>query len=442
MRIGFVLYDLQEFGGLEEFVTGLAVGLRQLGHQTCVISTAWVYPDNQYLKIYRRNNIPYLQLPKWISLPASDWSFKSKILAITLKFLSPLMFLLAGALFFLRRRPWRESLASAHNWLRGQLMSRFIGPDRRKPLSIFLLEWWRFYWRPDILHIHGYTNTTLFVIDWAHTRGLPIVYEEHQTPDSHYDWWQNFQSSINKADTVVAVSEKSAQALSEVCGVTKPIVVRNNYVADPIASGWRDNNRASQNDQPVMVTTVARLYITKGLVYLLEAIVRVKSTHPNTQFRVYGSGILREELLIYASQLGLDGNQIFVGAFNHHELPNIMSRTDIFVLSSIMEGQPLCVIEAMAYGRPIVSTNVGGIPEIIKDGENGLLCRPKDPECLAQKIRILIDKPELRQKLGSAARKTYELGPFQPSSVYDHYISTYMNVLRSASIKNGRQSLS
>ncbi len=121
--------------------------------------------------------------------------------------------------------------------------------------------------------------------------------------------------------------------------------------------------------------------------------------------------------------------QIFVGAFNQRQLPEIMAETDIFVMSSVLEGQPLALVEAMAYGCPIVATAVGGIPELIQDGVNGLLCEPQDPSCLAQKIITLIDHPDLRKKLGDAARVSYERGPFQPAAVRDHFLKIYMDVL-------------
>ncbi len=430
MKICMVFYEMQELGGLEEYAINLAVSLQQQGHQVSALNTFWVPPDNQYVLRLRENDVPLVQLPKWLAKAASDWSTKERMLARLMWLLTPLVYLLASGLFLLQRRPWKPSVTSAHNWLRGQLTERFIGPDRREPLFRLLLNWWRFRWRPDLLHIQGYTSTLLFVIDWAHAKNLPVVYEEHQTPDAQFNWWQDFQLSINKATRVVAVSEKSAQALRDVCGVTRPIVVRNPLLADPATSGWRRNGRSNQVGEPLYVTTVARLWVTKGLTYLLEAIAHVRESYPSTHFRVYGDGELRQDLLAYAAQLGLDGDQIFVGAFTYDELPQIMAQTDIFVMSSILEGQPLAVVEAMAYECPIVTTSVGGIPELIQDGVNGLLCQPSDSTCLAQKITALIEDPALRRRLARAARKTYEQGPYQPAAVSSHFVSVYGEVLR------------
>jgi len=431
MKIGMVLYDPQEFGGLEEIATTLAIEMQRRGQHVIVFSATWVPPDNQYICKLCENGVPYFQIPKWLSYPASHWPTKEKILNIVLCLLSPFIFILSGVHCLLRQCTWKQSLSSTRNFLRGFLMSQFIGPDLRQPIARLFLYLWHFRWHPDLYHLHGYATNLLFAIEWAHAIKIPVVYEQHQTPDPQFDRWQDTQRIINKADIIVAVSEKSAQALRYVCGVTQPIVVANPIVQDPFTSGFQKNMVPGHCEDLIFVTTVARLTAIKGLKYLLEAIVQVKKTYPDTQFRVFGDGPLRQELLAYANELGLEGNKIFVGSFTHsEELANIMASTDIFVMSSILEGQPLGIVEAMAYGRPIVATSVGGIPELIQDGFNGLMCSPGDPACLACKILQLIEDPALRTQLGQAARISYEQGPFQPDTVTNDFISIFKNVLQ------------
>ncbi|HLY27934.1 MAG TPA: glycosyltransferase family 4 protein [Aggregatilineales bacterium] len=425
-----VLFEPQEFGGLEEYATTLAVGLRHQGHQISVLSISWTPPENQYYRRLHENQVPFVQLPKWMSLPVWHRPTQKEILAKIMWLLSPLTFLLTWGLFLFKRRSLRESQASAYGWLHRQLWDQIFVPDRRKPLAVLLLGWWHFCWRPDVLHIQGYTSSLLFVIDWAFANAVPVIYEEHQTPDTQFDWWQTFQHSINKAAIVVAVSEKSAEALRTVCRVVKPIAVRSPLLPDPLVSGQPKDHQTRSNTDSLVVTTVARLYVTKGLNHLVDAIAKVKTVQPQTQFKVYGDGPLREELLAHASSLGLNGPEIFVGAFTHRdELSTIMAQTDIFVMSSILEGQPLSLVEAMAYGCPIVATSVGGIPELIQDGVNGLLCPPGDSDCLARNIRLLIEEPSLRQRLGRAARVSYEHGPFQPVSVCTYFVTVYETAL-------------
>jgi glycosyltransferase involved in cell wall biosynthesis len=430
MKILMVSNDMQDFGGLEEYAVSLAAALQQQGQQVSWLSAAWVNPENQYARRLAEAGIPLVQPPAWISKPASDWDTKERILFATMRLLSPFVLLLALGVSLLKRQPFAQARASAYNFLKGRLMDRLIGPDYRKSLARLLLDWWNLRWKPDLLHIQGYTTSLLFVIDWAHAKGIPVLYEEHQTPDPQFNWWKGFETTINKADRVVAVSEKSAEGLREVCKVTRPIVVRGPLLSDPFPSGWH-KDYSQPTTRPFTITTLARLYVTKGLTYLLDTVTLVKKKHPHVEFKVYGEGELRGELLAKAEQLGLDGKSIFPGAFTSREdLYRIMSNTDIFLLSSILEGQPLVVVEAMAYGCPIVTTNVGGIPELIQDGVNGLLCLPENPECLAQKLDTLIEDPELRKKLGNAARDYYVKSPFEAMSASNYFLSVYKEVLK------------
>jgi glycosyltransferase involved in cell wall biosynthesis len=204
---------------------------------------------------------------------------------------------------------------------------------------------------------------------------------------------------------------------------------------DPVGTAWRRQQRSGPPDGVVNVTTTARLYVTKGLTYLLQAIARVIVTHPRARFRIYGDGPLRDELHAEARGLGLDVDAIFAGAYaDRKALTEIMAGTDVFVMPSLLEGQPLGLVEAMAYGCPIVTTPVGGIPELIEDGVNGLLCPPGDPDALAARIRALIDDPGLRERLGREARRSYERGPFEPREAAGHIQSVYSAALRDETI--------
>lgn len=425
-----ISYDMQDFGGLEEYAVNLAIGLKQQGQDVSWLSAAWVNPENQYSRRLKTSGIPLAQPAKWISHPASNWDTKEHILRIMMLLLSPLTLIMGLGVAILKRRSLGQAWTSARNWLKGQLMDNIIGHDYRKFLGRILLSWWKWRWRPDILHIQGYTTTLLFVIDWAHANGIPVTYEEHQTPDPQFNWWKGFENTINKADRVIAVSEKSAQGLRGVCKVIRPIVVRSPLLSDPFNPTGFQKDYNHTDDKPFTITTVARLYVTKGLTYLLDTAAIVKRDHPNVQFKVYGDGELRGELLSKAESLGLDGRDIFMGAFTDREkLTRIMEGTDIFLLSSILEGQPLVIVEAMAFGCPIVSTNVGGIPELITDGVNGLLCLPENPQCLAEKIRLLIEDAVSRERLGRAARNFYENSPFEAKAAANFFVSVYGEVL-------------
>jgi len=426
MRVCMVLHDPQPFGGLEEYAVTLALCLQQKGNSVSVLSTTWVPPENQYIKRLRDARIPCMQVPRWLSRPASHWPTKMRLLAAALKTLTPLTCVLAAALCLLRHTSWKLARASAGNRLSQLLLAKIVAHNYYRPLSRVLLEYWRMRWRPDVIHVQGYTTNLLFVVRWAHSRRIPVVYEEHQTPDSKYDWWRGFDKVINEATTIIAVSEKSAEGLRSICGVTRPVAVVNRPLTDPRRGMPANEEYENKGHTPLRVTTVARLAEAKGLKHLIDAISAVTAEHPTTLFQVHGDGPLRGELLSYAHERGLNGAEIFVGPFHSRdELDRIMGATDVFVLPSLLEGQPLALVEAMAYGCPIVATAVGGIPELIQDGINGLLCGPGDSKSLAACISRLLENPALRTRFGRAARQSFESGPFSPESVCTAVTSIY-----------------
>ncbi len=215
--------------------------------------------------------------------------------------------------------------------------------------------------------------------------------------------------------------------MQRVCGARRPIVPRPSVCPDPYPDSVVPPTATDSGR--VRITTIARLYFTKGLDHLLEAIALVRRTHPGAEFRVHGAGELRADLLRRAEELELDGEAIFVGAFEHADLPRIMRQSDMWVSSSILEGQSLALVEAMAYGLPIAATAAGGTAELIEHRVNGMLCAPSDPVALAENITALIESRELRETLGRAARETYERSPFQPHAAAEIIRRVYLDAV-------------
>jgi glycosyltransferase involved in cell wall biosynthesis len=106
-----------------------------------------------------------------------------------------------------------------------------------------------------------------------------------------------------------------------------------------------------------------------------------------------------------------------------------MAESDIILMSSVLEGLPLTLVEAMAYGRPIIATAVGGNSEIITHELNGLLCPPRDSDCLSRQLLRLLGDAHMRERLGQAARRAYEDGAFAPKAVAQHHIAIYEQAL-------------
>jgi glycosyltransferase involved in cell wall biosynthesis len=139
----------------------------------------------------------------------------------------------------------------------------------------------------------------------------------------------------------------------------------------------------------------------KGIDILLHALARLKDPVPMTV--VAGDGPLRPILESLAAELGIAASVHFLGF--RPDLPRIMAAADLFVLSSRWEGCPMVVLEAMALGRPIVATAVGGVPELLVDGESGRLVPPESPEALSQAIQEILVDPDGLLDMGSRARQ-------------------------------------
>jgi glycosyltransferase involved in cell wall biosynthesis len=154
---------------------------------------------------------------------------------------------------------------------------------------------------------------------------------------------------------------------------------------------------------PPVIGTVARLHRQKGILYLLRAAKEIHGRHPEATIVVVGGGPLEESLRRQAAKLELGRNFLMLG--ERTDAREILSLFDIFVLPSLWEGLPLVLIEAAALGKPMIATDIDGVREVIRNGENGILVPPRDPAKLAESVIRLIEDPSLASKLGVNAEK-------------------------------------
>jgi glycosyltransferase involved in cell wall biosynthesis len=180
---------------------------------------------------------------------------------------------------------------------------------------------------------------------------------------------------------------------------------------------------------------VARLiYPTKDQVTLLHAVRRVVDAEPGFSLDIVGDGPYRAELEALCDELKLRRHVRFLG--QRDDVHALMSQADMFVLSSITEGLSITLLEAMATGLPIVATRVGGNPEVVADGETGLLVPPRSPDALAEAILRLVRDPQSARRMGAAARQRAELS-FDIRRVVARYEELYRSVLRPGHASRG-----
>jgi glycosyltransferase involved in cell wall biosynthesis len=152
-----------------------------------------------------------------------------------------------------------------------------------------------------------------------------------------------------------------------------------------------------------IILNVGRLIDWKGTIHLIDAIPMVLQHAPDTRLLIIGSGPEKEHLVQRTHELSLEEKVKFLGKVNDDDLVAYYHAADIFVLPSVnksgkTEGLGVVLLEAMASGCPVIGSNVGGIPDIITDGENGFLVPEQDPSALADRIIQIISDADLREK--------------------------------------------
>jgi glycosyltransferase involved in cell wall biosynthesis len=152
-----------------------------------------------------------------------------------------------------------------------------------------------------------------------------------------------------------------------------------------------------------VIGTVGRLTSIKGHQHLIDAVPEILRRCPTAHVVLVGDGELRQALAERARRLGLDGRVIFTGY--REDIPALIAGMDVFVLPSLNEGMGRVLVMAMALGKPIVATRVGGVPELLAEGEAGALVPPANPAALARMVCDLIAHPDRARALGDAGRR-------------------------------------
>jgi glycosyltransferase involved in cell wall biosynthesis len=242
---------------------------------------------------------------------------------------------------------------------------------------------------------------------------MPIVYTEHNLWERYHPatYWGNLLT-YSRNDHVFAVSNHVRDSVvypKPVSFLSMPAIETLYHGPDPedlaAASKARDGVREElgiPKDAPV-VGSVANLKPHKGHEHLLRAAVVVRRSLPEARFVLVGQGPLERKLRARARALGVEEAVIFTGY--REDALQVMQMFDVFVLASVQEGLAIALIEAMALGKPSVVTRVGGLPEVVHDGEEGFVVPPSDPLALARAIITVLQDRGLSDSFSAAARR-------------------------------------
>jgi len=262
--------------------------------------------------------------------------------------------------------------------------------------------------RARILHVHGYAAADFGRVA-ARVVGARLVLHEHFA-DPAMPGYQALADRLLAplTDRAIAVSESTRRFLVDRRAVPDGRVrlIYNGAPLDEFAPAGPERGllvRASLGIPPdaSVVGSIGRLNAQKGHRFLLEAAPTVLARHPTARVLIVGDGDLMGELKQRAASLEAGDRVVFAG--HRADVPDVLAALDVFCISSLYEGTPLALFEAMAAGRAIVSTAVDGCREVIEEGATGLLVPASDPVALASALDRVLSDGALRSRLGQAA---------------------------------------
>ena len=259
--------------------------------------------------------------------------------------------------------------------------------------------------RFDLVHAHVYASAAAAAIATLGA-GVPLVITEHTEAPWRTRRARLFSRWIyRRAERVVAVSSAIRRLLIEGYAVPPERVtfVSNAVVAVPDSPSSVSSAIPDEWLEGPLIGCVARLQPEKGVEIFLEAAARVAPLFPEANFLVIGDGPLREELAALAKRLGLGRHVHFLGF--RSDARTLIGLMDVLVVSSLSDGAPLVILEALGAGVPVVASAVGGIPDQIRHGVEGLLVEPGDPVVLGVALLCLLRDPAYARRLGEAGRR-------------------------------------
>lgn len=206
------------------------------------------------------------------------------------------------------------------------------------------------------------------------------------------------------ADAFVAVSEEGRRRMIEVERIppSEIVLIQNGIAGFDPGDGARVRAELGIGAGAPVVGTVGHLRPEKAFGVLIEAVAILRSEYGDLVVLIAGEGPERPSLERQVAELGLDGVVQLLGS--RDDVPSILSALDVAVCCSDFEGGPLSVMEYMEAGLPVVATEVGGLPELVEEGETGLLVPPRQPAKLSDALSRLLADPALRERLGARAR--------------------------------------
>ena len=332
----------------------------------------------------------------------------------------------AGKLFDQLGLPDGRTLVLDKPKTRAQVWSSL--PTRAWKVSRFLKER-----QIDVVHSHNGTPLLVGGLSRSLVRRRPAhAYSEHNQINSATPAFKRaFPHLARGCDVMIAVSRDLQVRMIDDCHVPRPVRVIYNGIDDSGFRGATDDlsirAELGLKQDDVLIMTAVRLVEAKGLPYLIESAIQVLEQAPNAFFALAGQGPKEAELRELVKKAGIESRFKMLGF--RSDVSKLIMGCDIYALPSLWEGLPLALLEALAAGKTIVCTTVGGNAEVIEDHVNGRLVPPKDPERLTQALLDVIRNPAFRASTRAANKAKFDR-QFRLDAMIEAHADLYRELAR------------
>lgn len=290
-----------------------------------------------------------------------------------------------------------------------------VGGSKIEKVTAMLRAYWQMLFicifsRPGIVHVHSASRASFvrksLLLAIARLFGCKTIFHLHGGEFQQYSrdeagpmmrWW--IRRTLEKSSKVIALSDSWAEYLVKYAPLASIEVVSNSVKVVSLP--------ALPIEDPKRILFLGRAEKNKGIYDLLSAIAITKPHIPEIKLAIGGDGDL-EAIKTEIARLGIEKNVEILGWANQEKKLAELAHAGVFALPSYGEGLPMSMLEAMAAGKPVLVTPVGGIPEAIKHGINGFLVPVGDANAISDALIDLISNQELRQQLGQNALKTVQ----------------------------------
>lgn len=290
---------------------------------------------------------------------------------------------------------FRTALVHAHVSMRGSLW--------RKSVFLGLARIFRI---PTVFHLHGSAFTEFYERECGPLRRCLV------------------RRTLERATAVIALSENRREYLARIAPAARIVVIPNMADVAAIQAGIA-RSRATRSASTLLF--LGEIGQRKGIYDLVRALRPIAGAHPDVRLVAGGTGEI-EQVRALARELGVGERLLLPGWVSGEAKARLLGEAAIYVLPSYRENLPVSILEAMAAGLPIVSTRVGGIPDLVRHGAEGFLTEPGAPSELAHQIMQLLADRDLRERLGASAKRR-AIEEFSPSAIEASLEALYESTL-------------